>query len=155
MMIDRIPKKLDITVGVIGCLIGLLILYLSYVVNLLQYDIGFVILSASLIYLVFRSKLTNSSTDFSSGLNRSLMILLSIIFIALFTICILLLRLNLYYRPLIYFMSISMMGAIIAIEIFCFNKSMKTWPIILQMLLLSLNIRDAFIISEYKSRTIL
>ena len=56
MSLKAIKDQLDIIAAIAGIFLGIFIISLYYVINLRQQDIGFVILSASLIYLLLRSK---------------------------------------------------------------------------------------------------
>jgi len=141
---------LDIVVAIIIGLVGVIILFFSWYAKLFQYDIGFVMLVASLIYIVFRRRFTGESKDISFDLKKRTALLLNIIFVVFFAASILLLWLNLYHRPLLYFLLVSAMSAIIAIEILHFNRGTKVSPILLKIILLSLNIR-AGIFYEFNS----
>jgi hypothetical protein len=149
-IIGKISEKLDLISGILIGLIGVVILFFSWYAKLLQYDIGFVILVAPLIYIVFRRRFTGESKDISFDLKKQTTLLLNIIFVVFFAASILLLWLNLYHRPLLYFLLISAISAIIAIEILHFNKGTKVSPILLKIILLSLNIR-AGIFYEFSS----
>lgn len=141
IIIVKISEKLDLIIGIMIGLVGVIILFFSWYAKLLQYDIGFVMLVASLIYIVFRRRFTGESKDISFDLKKQTALLLNIIFVVFFAASILLLWLNLYHRPPLYFLLISAMSAIIAIEILHFNRETKVSPILLKIILLSLNIR--------------
>ena len=139
----RITKQLDLMVAVIGCILGIIIIYLSYFVGLNQEDIGFVVLIACLTYLALRKVLINSLTDFSFKTTKTTALLLNIIFIVVLTASILVLRLNLYHRPPIYFILVSIACATIAVEILCLNVNKKNqiWSILFKIIVLSISFR--------------
>lgn len=139
----RITKQLDVIIGIVGCILGFVIIYLSYFVGLHQEDIGFVVLIACIIYLVLRKTLIDSPINFSVKQTKTTLLLLNIIFVVTFTASILLLRLNLYHRPLIYFILISVACMVIAIEILCLNINEKTqiWSILFKIIILSISFR--------------
>jgi hypothetical protein len=139
----RITNQLDIIIGIVGCFLGFVIIYLSYFAGLHQEDIGFVVLIACIIYLVLRKTLIESPIDFSVKQTKTTLLLLHIIFVAAFTASVLLLRLNLYHRPLVYFILVSVACAALAVEILCLNTNKKTqiWSIIFKIIILSISFR--------------
>jgi hypothetical protein len=139
----RITNQLDVIIGLVGCILGFVIIYLSYFVGLHQEDIGFVVLIACIIYLTLRKLLIESSIDFSVKQTKTTLLLLNIIFVVTFTASILLLRLNLYHRPPVYFILVSVACAAIAVEILALNINEKTqiWPIIFKIIILSISFR--------------
>jgi len=136
----KISERLDVIIGILGIFIGTLVIYLSYAANLHQQDVGFAILIPCLIYLAFRSKLLKPTHDHFIP-TKSLTLLLNIIFLIAFTGSIVLLRLNLYYRPPLYFILVSIACAVIAVEIFYSNEKTQVWSIITKILLLFLSVR--------------
>ncbi len=138
--VQRIAKDIDIIAGIIGIFLGIFIIYLYYAINLRQRDIGFVILAASLIYLLFRNKFkTTVFTPLKNDHREKL--LLNIIFFIVFSVTLLLYRMQLYRRPLSYFVLVSLLAGIIAIEILYFRKEDRISVILLKIFLLSVNIR--------------
>ena len=132
--------RLDVLFGVLGIFIGTLVIYLSYTMNLRQQDIGFAILIPCLIYLTLRWKLIAPTHDYFIP-TKSITLLLNIIFLFAFTASIILLRLNLYYRPPLYFILVSIACAAIAVEIFYSNEKPQVWSVITKILLISLSVR--------------
>ena len=49
----KFTQNLDVILGVMGCILGMLITSLYYLMNLKQQDIGVAILSSCLIYIFF------------------------------------------------------------------------------------------------------
>jgi hypothetical protein len=140
MSLKAIKDLLDIIAAIAGIFLGSFIISLYYVINLRQQDIGFVILSASLIYLLLRSKFKKG--DFTPlKINHRGRLLLNIIFFTVFSITLLIWHTHLYFRPLSYFILICLLAGIIAIEILYFKEGDPAWSILLKILLLSANIR--------------
>ena len=126
--------------AIVGIFIGIFIIYLWYAINLRQQDIGLTILVASLLYLLFRKKF--KKTAFTPlKINYRKKLLLNIIFFTAYSLSLLLYRMQLYFRPLSYFMLISFLAGIIAIEILYFREGEPVWPIFLKIIILSINIR--------------
>lgn len=137
---SKISERLDVIIGILGIFIGILAIYLSYTMNLRQQDIGFAVVIPCLIYLAFRNKLIEPSHDYFKP-TKALIFLLNIIFLIAFTGSIILLRLNLCYRPPLYFIFVSIACAAIAVEIFIQNENTQVWSVITKILLLSLSVR--------------
>jgi hypothetical protein len=140
MSLKAIKDQLDIIAAIAGIFLGSFIISLYYTINLRQQDIGFVILSASLIYLLLRTKF-KKATFTPLKINHRERLLLNIIFFTLFSITLLIWYTHLYFRPLSYFILISLLAGIIAIEILYFKKGDPAWSTLLKILLLSANIR--------------
>lgn len=140
MTIRGLTQGLDSIAGIIGLLVGTAIVILFPT----QRDMGVVILLGCATYLIFKNKLGTSGLA-SLRLNYRQNRLLNIAFWCLFTASIWLYQTQpLYHRPLAYFILISLLAGIIAIEILCFEKNngkIQVWPILLKIVLLSLSIR--------------
>ena len=140
MSLKAIMDLLDIIAAIAGIFLGSFIISLYYVINLRQQDIGFVILSASVIYLLLRNKFKKAAFT-PLEINHRKKMLLNIIFFTIFSITLLIWYTHLYFRPLSYFILICLLTGIIAIEILCFKEGKPVWSTLLKILLLSANIR--------------
>lgn len=136
---EELTKNLDVILSIMGFGLGLFIISLYYIINLNQIDIGIAILSSCLIYFVFRDKF-KSDAAISSQEDRFKSIL-GISFYLIFLICVLIYSMNLYYRPISYFILISVLAAIIASQILYIRKGDSVVSILLQIFLLSILMR--------------
>lgn len=135
-----IIENLDVVLAIIGTSLSLVILYLSYFSGLSQQDFGFVSLTACLVYLVFKNKIKQHNS--SMFLNNTQLFILNLIFLVSFVASILLLRYNLYYRPPLYFVLVSIAFATIAIEILSTQENESNIKLIIfKIILLSLSFR--------------
>ena len=112
---EKFTQNFDLILSFMGIGLGLLIVSLYYLVNLNQKDIGLAILSSCLIYTLFRKKFKNEHF-ISLGKDR-LKNVLNLSFYIFFLICILIYSMNMYYRPISYFILICILAGIIASEI--------------------------------------
>lgn len=135
-------NELDFFAGIITFLLGIIILFSSWYLNLLQYDIGLILIFFSFVYIMFKSRRSNDkqSTKFKKISTRGTLSL-NVLFFLLYIVSILVLYFNLYYRPPLYFLLISIMSSIIAIEIMNFDEKVNTSSIIIKIIMLSFNIR--------------
>ena len=138
--LKTLNDRLDIIAAIAGIFLGTFIVYLYYITNLRQQDIGFVILTTSLIYLVLRNKFKKTTFTPLKISHRGKLVLNIIFFIA-FSITLWIWYTQLYCRPPSYFILISLLAGIIAIEILYFKEGAPVWSILLKILLLSANIR--------------
>jgi len=137
--VERFTKSLDVILSVMGFGLGLLIISLYYIINLNQKDIGIAILSSCLIYFLFRNKF-KSEAAISSREDR-LKSILGILFYLIFLTCILIYSMNLYYRPISYFILICVLAALIASQILYIREGDRVASVLLQIFLLSILIR--------------
>ena len=138
--LKKLGENRDLVMAIAGIFLGLVIISLYYIINLRQQDIGFVILIASLIYLLLRNKFKKVTfTPLKIGHRGRL--LLNIFFFTIFSITLLIWYTHLYFRPISYFILISLLTGIIAIEILYFKEGDPAWSILLKIFLLSANIR--------------
>ena len=137
--VERITENVDVVLSVMGFSLGLFIISLYYLIDLNQQDIGVAILSACLIYTIFRKRF-KSEASISSGKDR-LKSILEILFYIVFLICILIFSTNLYYRPISYFILICILASIIASEILYVKEGDRVSSILLQIFLVSILIR--------------
>lgn len=136
---EKFTQNFDVILGVMGFNLGIWIISLYYIFNLNQQDIGITILSACLIYLLFRKKF-KSEAPISPGASR-LKNILNISFYLIFLGCICIYNMNLYYRPISYFILICVLAGIIASQILYFREGNRVSSILLQIFLLSILIR--------------
>jgi hypothetical protein len=136
---EKFTQNFDLILGIMGVNLGLLIVSLYYLINLNQKDIGVAILSSCLIYILFRKKFKNEAS-ISSGKDR-LKSVLNLSFYIVFLICMLIYSMNLYYRPISYFILICVLAGIIASEILYVREGESVNSILLQIFLLSILIR--------------
>ena len=132
-------QNFEVILSFMGIGLGLLIISLYYLVKLNQKDIGLAILSSCLIYTLFRKKFKNEAY-ISLGKDR-LKNVLNFSFYVFFLICILIYSMNMYYRPISYFILICILAGIIASEILYVKDGDRVNSILLQILLLSILIR--------------
>ncbi|MDI9395669.1 MAG: hypothetical protein QM426_09765 [Euryarchaeota archaeon] len=137
---DKLTGNLDTILSFTGFGLGLFIVSLYYLIGLNQQDIGIAVLSACLIYYIFRKKFKDEA-PISSG-NDRLKDLLNLSFYLVFLISIFIYSMNQYYRPLSYFILISILAGIIASEILYVREGDRVVPILLQIFMLSLLIRS-------------
>jgi len=142
-MYRAILRSTDLIAAVLGAVIGAVIIVFSYVWRIQQHDIGLALLLACVLYILLRKKLSaTANKQLSLQHNRKILLLTNIIFLLAFTASILLLKFNLYYRPPVYFVLVSIAAASIAFEIFYTSKESRSIPlIILKIIALSLSVR--------------
>lgn len=140
-IIGKLCKRLDIIGGIVGCLVGAIGAYIAYTTGKsATLEIITVILIASIIYLLFRKKLSNSINP-SLPSSKLFISILNIIFISSFMASIFLMHFSLH-RPLLYFLLTSISMGAIAAEILTFNNTQnQTWLILLKILLISFSLR--------------
>lgn len=137
---DKFTGNLDTILSFTGFSLGLFIVALYYLINLNQQDIGIAVLSACLIYFVFRKKFKDEA-PISTGKDR-FKTELSLAFYLIFLISIFIYSMNLYYRPLSYFILICILAGIIASEILYVKEGDRIFPLLVQIFLLSILIRS-------------
>ncbi|AKB76164.1 hypothetical protein MSLAZ_2903 [Methanosarcina lacustris Z-7289] len=136
---EKLTRNLDMILSVMGVNLGVFIVLLYFLINLNQADIGITVLSACLIYFIFRKKFTNDNPispekdRLKNGLNLS--------FYLVFLISVLIYSMNMYYRPISYFILICILAGIIASEILYVREGDGVASILLQIFLLSILIR--------------
>ena len=138
--IEDVSENLDAVTAIAGIFLGAFVIFLCYTINLRQHDIGFVILTTSLIYLVLRNKF-KKTTFTPLKINHRGRLLLNIIFFIIFSVTLWIWYTQLYCRPLSYFVLISFLTGVIAVEILCFEEGDHVWLILLKIFILSANIR--------------
>ena len=142
-LFHSIIANLDLYVCILGLFMGIFISFLSYYIHLGQTDIGIVVILACLSYILLYKR-TYSFTEFSlSSISTRTNFTISILFILFFLCSLFILRTNLYHRPLIYFLLISIMSSIIFIQIsYCGGEyNVNKIYIILCIMVISLNIK--------------
>ncbi len=140
MFQNQMYEKLDVIVGVFGCIAGVVLAAVAYISGESgTLEIGIAIMVASVVYLLFKNKIADSSNP-SLPESKSLNIILNIIFLSAFMASILLMQSSLY-RPILYFMLTSVAVAALAAEILSSNGKTQTGWIILKTLFISFSLR--------------
>jgi hypothetical protein len=134
-------KNMDLLCGLVGIVLGLLIAILSFFGVINQLLIGLTILCVSSIYVFLRPKFRSPHKIAPISISPRILSVLNIVFWSLLSVALLIWYFNLYYRPTSYFIIISILSAIIALEIFSSNDSRRFWPIFVKIVILSLVIR--------------
>lgn len=131
---------MDILGGIAGCLLGAAIALVAYIRGEQgTLEIGLAVAIASVIYLLFRNRIANSSKP-SPKANKSFILILNIIFFCTFAASIYLMN-SATYRPLTYFLLTSISVAIVAAEILCVRDKTMAWPVLVKILLLAISLR--------------
>ncbi len=137
---EYLSKRLDLLGGIVGCLIGPVFAYVGYATHRQDtIEMGLVILVTSVLYLLFRKRLTETS-DLSFSPSVSLILLFNIIFISTLAASVLVMHIS-EYRPPIYYLLISLCVAAVAGEILCSKGRAQTWLLLLKILLIALSLR--------------
>jgi len=141
----KISSKIDLVAALGISTLGILVLFISWYAKLLQYDIGLIFFISPLIYVLFKNryfKESLSNFDYKlNSTNKTIIYSLNIMFVFLYTVCVVLLFFNIYHRPLLYFILISVLSSLIAIEIIHLKERDTKLSVILKIIFLSLNIR--------------
>lgn len=132
---------MDLLCGLLGIILGLLIAVLSFFGIINQLLIGLTILCVSSIYVFLRPKFRSPRKIAPILISPRILSILNIVFWSLLSVALLIWYFNLYYRPTSYFIIISILSAIIALEILSSDDSRGFWPIFLKIVILSLVIR--------------
>ncbi len=133
-------KRLDIIGGIVGCLGGAVLASIGYAVRQPgTLEIGMAVLVASAIYLLFRKRIARSSVP-SLPANRSLTLVIHIIFFATFAVSIYLMHSSLF-RPPLYFVLTSICVAVVVVGILSSNGKTQTWLLLFEILLISSSLR--------------
>lgn len=142
-----LSERLDLFGGIAGCPVALAFVYVGYQTNRQDtLEMGIVILATSLIYLLFRKRMTEPS-ELSLPTSRSLNLSLNIIFVATLAASILVMHTS-AYRPPLYYVLISFCAAAVAVEIACSKGKPQTMLLLLKILLIALSLR-AGVFYEY------
>ncbi|MCE5338453.1 MAG: hypothetical protein LLF90_07205 [Methanomicrobiaceae archaeon] len=134
-------KNMDLICGLIGIILGLTIAVLSVFGIINQILIGLTILCISSLYILIRPRIRSQREIDPISISPRLLSVLNIVFWSFLSVTLLIWYFNLYYRPTSYFILISILSAIIAIEIFSSRDSHRFWPIFVKIVILSLVIR--------------
>ncbi len=137
---NSILSYLDFYLSILGFCFGFFVFSLYYVIGMDQRDIGLTILSASLLYIVLRNKLLHHNYYIFQD-SRSINLLLSSVFWILFTVTTYLLYTNLYFRPTLYFILISIMAGLIGVMILHHSSGESPFSILCMIATLSIQIR--------------
>jgi hypothetical protein len=140
LLFKSIFEYLDIILAGVCAFFGIAIFYLSLIGRISQPIIGITLILTSCIYLLIRSRLkeyTFQNFQFSSRKKE----ILSIIFCVLVIITSVLWYNQLYSRPLIYFLIVSLLSGLISVEILFLTKEDNVWPILFKIFIVALLIR--------------
>lgn len=132
---------MDLLCGLLGIILGAIIAILSFFGIINQLLIGLTILCISSIYVFLRPKFRSPRKIAPISISPRILSVLNIVFWSLLSVALLIWYFNLYYRPTSYFIIISILSAIIALEIFSSDDSRRLWPIFVKIVILSLVIR--------------
>jgi len=133
-------KRLDIIGGIAGCLGGAGLAFIGYASGQPgTLEIGAAVLVASVLYLLLRNRIAGSSNP-SLPANKSLTLIIHIIFFATFAVSIHLMHSSLF-RPLLYFVLTSICVAVVAVGILSSGGKTQTWLLLLEILLISFSLR--------------
>jgi hypothetical protein len=130
----------DIILAIIGFLTGAGIFYLSYIGIINQFIIGITLLVSSLMYLVTRSWLKETSFQ-NYRLSYRQKNILTLVFCVLVIVTSALWYNQTFSRPIIYFVLVSFFAGLIAVEILFLTKDDNVWPILLKIFFSSFLIR--------------
>jgi len=136
--------NLDVVSSVLVLIAGFVIVYLSFSSGAGQYGMGLAFIAGASVYLLYaRKNIEKRDTKLEKvSWNRSLLTLLNIIFLFCFSASLYILYQSLYFRPLIYFILVTIAYLSIFIEIFYINhESISTYLNIFKVILLSLSFR--------------
>ena len=134
-------KNIDLISGLIGMALGVLIAILSIFGVINQFFIGLTVFCITSLYIFIRPKIRLQRKISNISISHQLQSILDISFWSLLSIALLIWHSNLYYRPASYFVIISILSAIIAIEIFSSYDSRRFSSIIFKIVILSLVVR--------------
>ncbi|MEZ5336509.1 MAG: hypothetical protein R2741_15470 [Methanolobus sp.] len=143
-IIKTLADNLDLISGVLGVLVGLGIVGLSYVAHLSQHGIGLVVTVASAIYLLTRSKIKQSNDDIIqlvTSIDSRNKIILDLLFYSIFLLSIAVFYYESYQRSVTYFMLIVILAVMIAIEIVNLKEDDKVYSSLFKIMIISLNVR--------------
>lgn len=132
-------NKIDTLIAFIGFALGTSIIYFSLKLNRTKLqDIGIIFFIATLTYLLLKNKIITESEISKIKIKKSLIIVNNIVFILMYVITIWMLQSNLYYRPLSYFILISIMSVSIVMDIIYLDKP---WVVLFKIILIGINLR--------------
>jgi hypothetical protein len=145
MLSKRLTKPdlaLDRVIAILILCVGITLV--AWSVSLKHYGVTMpgILLFSSLLYLLFRGRLTGDAELFQFRLGNRIRLLSHIIFIVSLTLSIWLLWGNLYYRPPIYFILCLVAAAAIILDIFALDekKGSHTSIVLLKIIALSVTI---------------
>ena len=139
-ILKKIMNNLDMITSIVGCCVGILIVFLSFFGKIDQYSIGFTIIFSSLLYLFLKTRLNKGIIQRFYFSSRQKNVLSIIFFILIFITSIIWFN-QLYSRPLEYFILLSLLSGLISIEIIAYKKENSVLPILLKIFFLAVIIR--------------
>ena len=139
-LLKKIINNIDVITSIVGCLVGILIIILSFFGKINQYSIGFTIFFTSVLYLFLKTRLKEEiiQTYYLSLRQKKA---LDIFFFILIAITSIIWFNQLYYRPIEYFILLSLLSGLISLDIISFKKENSVVPILLKIFFLATMIR--------------
>lgn len=132
--------KIDVILPAFGIIFGVIIIALSFMGKISQHYIGFTILISSTLYLVIRGRLNEREIkSFTLSIRQRKG--LDIFYYSLFTITALIWYYQLYFRPVIYFLSVAFLCGMISIFILSVDDKRQVWGVLFKILLLAFSVR--------------
>jgi len=131
---------IDILLAIVGFCVGAGIFYFSYSGIINQFFIGITLLFTSLLYLVLRTWLTETSFQ-NFQISARQKNILNLIFCGLVIVTSLLWYNQSFSRPLLYFILISFFSGVISIEIIFLTREDSVWPVLVKIFFASLLMR--------------
>lgn len=139
LIVRQLPF-IDLYAAIMGLAFGIFIYLLNFFMGKDLRDIGVTIIGASLLYLLLRGQLIEDDGYHRFGFGK-IAVSLQASYWLLFTASTLLLYFNNYYRPISYFLIISIMAGIIAIKILHYHEQKSTFLIFSMIIALFIQIR--------------
>lgn len=135
--IKIIFDKLDLIISAICSFVGICIIFLSYIGKINQVFIGLILLAAPLMYILIKSRLGIKIPQ-AASLSFRAKLSVNIIFWVLFCVAAITWYNQIYSRPLIFFIEISLLSGLVAVEILFYNKSDSSFPVLFKIFMLEL-----------------
>jgi len=138
--LKKIINNLDVITSFVGCIVGVLILFFSFIGKINQSYIGFSIFFASVLYLFLKPRIDDGiiqkfyvSPRQKKALDVLFFILIGIISFIWYN--------QVYSRPIEYFILLSLLSGLISLDIISFKKENCVVPILLKIFFLAMIIR--------------
>lgn len=137
---EKIKDDLDLIIASGGVLLGIFIICMSQIYGLSQQDVGGTILIASALYLLLRKRFLKASETVDFKPTTNFIYLNNILFFLALSLCVWLLYITLYHRPVIYFVLVAVVCTSIALEILYSNNKKKDGLILIKILLIGITL---------------
>jgi hypothetical protein len=134
-------RNLDLICAIIGFAIGSTVTILSVTGLINQLIIGLTIILISSLYVLIRPRLKSQSYVSTLPVSSHSIRLLNIAFWLLLSAAFIMWYFNIYHRPISYFIILSILSVVIALEIFSSNNSRRFISAFIKITILSLVIR--------------